>query len=161
MEWLTDSGRREREWRLRVEQRADIHDPRAECLPDGRLRCRYEWADGPRLWRFTSEEVALADSTIDWVHRGQLARPRAMPVRWLIAERISVEPAVRGADVTVRALGRMAGPSRMLHLLGHRDTAMAHRLTGLARLQADQTGSAIEAHFARPSGPAGAADSAS
>jgi hypothetical protein len=71
-----------------------------------------------------------------------------------------VEPAVNGADVTVRALGRMEGPSRLLHLLGHRDTMTARRLAELARLQADQTGSAIAAYFARPPGPVEAADSA-
>ncbi len=42
MEWLSDSGRREREWRRRVEQREDIGDLRADRLPDGGLRCRYE-----------------------------------------------------------------------------------------------------------------------
>ncbi len=67
---------------------------------------------------------------------------------------------MNGTDITVRALGRMAGPSRLLHLLGHRDTTTAHRLTELARLQADQTAAAIAAVFARPLGPVEAADSA-
>ncbi len=89
MKWLADSGRREREWRRRVEQRVDIRDPRADRLPDGGLRCRYEWADGRRVWRFTTEDVAVTENTIERVHRGQLARPRAMPVRWVITERIS------------------------------------------------------------------------
>jgi hypothetical protein len=116
--------------------------------------------DGPRVWRFTSEAVALTGNTIELVHCGQLARPRAMPVRWVITERITVEPAGSGTDLTVRALGRMAGPSRLLHLLGHRDTMTARRLAEVARLQADQTASAIAAHFASLPGPVEAADSA-
>jgi hypothetical protein len=160
MEWLTDSGRREREWRRRVEERADIRDPHADRLPDGGLRYRYEWLDGRRVWRFTVEDVAVTGNTIERFHRGQLAGRRAVPVRWVITERICVEPAVNGADVTVRALGRMEGPSRLLHLLGHRDTMTARRLAELARLQADQTGSAIAAYFARRPGPVEAADSA-
>jgi hypothetical protein len=83
-----------------------------------------------------------------------------MPVRWVIAERITVEPAAHGTDLTVRTLGRMAGPSRLLHLLGYRDTMTARRLAELARLQADQKASAIAAHFAGPPGPAETADSA-
>jgi hypothetical protein len=84
MAWLTDSGRREREWRRRAGQRADIGDPCADRLPDGGLRCRYEWADGHRVWRFTTEDVVITANTIERVYRGQLARPRAMPVRWVI-----------------------------------------------------------------------------
>jgi hypothetical protein len=160
MAWLTDSGPREREWRRRVEQRADIRDPHADRLPGGGLRCRYQWVDGPRMWRFTSEAVAGTGNTIELVQRGQLARPRAMPVRWVITERITVEPAGNGADLTVRALGRIAGPSRLLHLLGHRDTMTARRLAELVRLQADQTASAIAAHFATPPDPVEAAGSA-
>jgi hypothetical protein len=160
MAWLTDSGRREREWRRLVEQRADIRDPHADRQADGGLRYRYEWLDGRTVWRFTIEDVAVTGNTIERVHRGQLVRPRAMPVRWVITERISVEAAVHGTDITVRALGRMAGPSRLLHLLGHRDTMTADRLAELARLQADRTGSAIAAVFARPPGPVEAADSA-
>jgi hypothetical protein len=70
-----------------------------------------------------------------------------MPVRWVITESISVEPAVNGTDLTVRALGRMAGPSRLLQLLCHRDTMTAHRLAELARLQADQTAFVIAARL--------------
>jgi hypothetical protein len=160
MAWLTDAGRRERDWRRRVEQRADIRDAHADPLPGGGLRYRYEWLDGPRVWRFTSEAVAVTENTIELVHRGQLARPRTMPVRWVVTERITAEPAANGTDLTVRALGRMAGPSRLLHLLGYRDTMTARRLAELARLQADQTASAIAAHFAGPPGPAEIADSA-
>jgi hypothetical protein len=112
------------------------------------------------VWRFTSEDVAVTENTIELVHRGQLARPRAIPVHWVITERITAEPAGNGTDLTVRALGRMAGPSRLLHLLGHRDTMTARRLAELTRLQANQTSSAIAAHFAGPPGPAETADSA-
>jgi len=75
MQWLTDAGRRQQTWQRRVEPRAGIRDPRAEQLPDGRLRWRYDWTDG------------------------------------------------------------------------RRDTATTARLADMARLQADQTASAIAAHF--------------
>jgi len=68
----------------------DISDPRAGRLQDGGLRCRSEWVDGRRAWRFTTEDAAVTENTIVRVHRGQLARPRAVPVRWVITERILV-----------------------------------------------------------------------
>ncbi|MGN6681433.1 MAG: hypothetical protein ACTHKL_27010 [Streptosporangiaceae bacterium] len=147
MQWLTDAGRRQQTWQRRVEQRAGIRDPRAEQLPDGRLRWRYDWTDGRRVWRFTTEDVAATKEAIEHVYHAALAGPRAVPVRWRLNERISVKPAGNGSDVTVRVLGRMTGASRVLHVLGHRDTATTARLADMARLQADQTASAIAAHF--------------
>lgn len=160
MQRLTDSGRREREWRRQVEQREDIREPRVGHLPNRGLRCRYEWVHGRLVWRFTTEDVAVTENMIERVHRGELARPRVVPVRWIIHERITIEPAVNETGITVRVLGRMAGLSRVLYLLGYRDTATARRLTALARLQADLTTSAIAAHFARPPDLAAGTDSA-
>jgi hypothetical protein len=160
MQRLTDSDRREREWQRRVEQREDIREPSADRLPHGGLRCRYEWVHGRLVWRFTTEDVAVTENMIERIHRGKLARPRVMPVRWIIHERITIEPAVNETGITVHMLGRMAGMSRVLHLLGYRDTATARRLTELARLQADLTTSVIAAHFARPSDLAAGTDSA-
>jgi hypothetical protein len=131
---LTDAGIREREWLRQAGQRADIREPRVGRLPDGGLRYRYEWVQGPLVWRFTAEDLAVTETMIERVHRGELARPRGLPVRWVIRERISVESAVHETGVTVRVLGRMAGLSRVLHLLGYRDTEMARRLTELAGL---------------------------
>jgi hypothetical protein len=159
MERLTDSGRREREWLRQVGQREDIREPRVGRLPNGGLQCRYEWVQGRLVWRFTAEDLAVTENTIERVHRGELARPRVMPVRWVIHECISIESAVKGTDITVRVLGRMAGLSRVLHLLGYRDTTTARRLTELAGLQADLTASAIAAHFARPPDLAAGVDS--
>ncbi len=105
---------------------------------------------------FTTEDVAVTENMIERVHRGERARPRVMPVRWVINERISIEPAVNETDVTVRVLVRMAGLSRVLYLLGYRDTTTARRLTELARRQADLSTAAIAAHFARPDLGAGA-----
>src|SRR5258708_2002760 len=82
-----------------------------------------------------------------------------MPVGWVIHERTGIESAVEGTDITVRVLGRMAGLSRVLHLLGYRDTTTARRLTELAGLQADLTASAIAATFARPPDLAAGVDS--
>lgn len=120
---------------------------RVEQLPDGQLRWRYDWTDGRRVWRFTTEDVAATEVAIEHVYHASLAGPRAVPVRWRMNERISVEPAANGTDVTVRVLGRMTGASRVLHVLGHRDTATTARLAEMARLHADQTASAIAAHF--------------
>jgi hypothetical protein len=159
-ERLTDSDRREREWRRQVEQREDIREPHVGRLPNGRLRCRYEWVQGRLVWRFTTEDAAVTENMIERVHRGELARPRVMPVRWVISERISIETGINATCITVCVLGRMAGLSRVLHLLGYRDTATARRLAELARLQADLTTSAIAAHFARPPDLAAGADSA-
>ena len=150
MQRLTDSDRREREWRRQVEQREDIHQVRADRLANGGLRCRYEWVRGRLVWRFTTEDVAVTENMIERVHRGELARPRVVPVRWIIHECITMEPAVNETAITVRVLGRMAGLSRVLYLLGYRDTATAWKLTELARSQADLTAAATAAHFARP-----------
>jgi len=158
MERLTDSDRRAREWRRQVEQRDDIRGPRAGRLPNGGLRCRYEWVQGRLVWRFTTEDVAVSENMIERVHRGELARPRVMPVRWVISERISIESAVNETGITVRVMGRMAGLSRVLYLLGYRDTTTARQLTELARLQADLTTSALAAHFAKPPNQAAGAD---
>ena len=156
MRRLTDSDRREREWRRQVDQREDIREPRAGRLPNGGLRCRYEWVHGRLVWRFTTEDVAVTENMIERVHRGELARPRVMPVRWVISERILIEPAVSETGITVRVLARMAGLSSVLYLLGYRDTTTARRLAELARRHADLTTATIAAHFARPDLAAGA-----
>jgi len=153
MQWLTDSRRPEQEWRRRLEQRADISDARADHLPDGRLRCGYELSDDRHVWRVTSEDVTVTENAIQRVHRAQLVRPPAIPVRWTITEHISVEPAENGTDFTVHAEGRMAGLSRLLHVLGYRDTTTADRLGELARLHADQIAAAVAGQFAGPPGP--------
>jgi hypothetical protein len=153
---LTDSDRREREWRRQVDQREDICEPRADRLANGGLHYRYEWVQGRLVWRFTTEDVAVTENMIERVHRGDLARPRVIPVRWVINERISIEPAVNETDLTVRVLVRMAGLSRVLYRLGYRDTTTAGRLTELARRQADLTSAAIAAHFTTPDLAAGA-----
>jgi hypothetical protein len=144
---LTDSDRRERGWWRQADQREDICEPRAERLPDGGLRCRDEWVQGRLVSRFTTEDVAVTENMIERVHRGELARPRMMPVRWVISERISIEPAVNETGITVRVLVRMAGLSHVLYLLGYRDTTTARRLTELARLQAVLTSAVIAARF--------------
>jgi hypothetical protein len=66
------------------------------------------------VWRFTTEDIAVTENMIERVHRGELARPRVVPVRWIIHERITIEPTVNETGITVRVLGRMAGLSRAL-----------------------------------------------
>ncbi len=112
MERLTDSARRERAWLRRAGQREGLRESRVDRLPDGRLRRRYELALGRRVWRVTTEDVAITETTIEVVHRGELAGPRLIPVRWVITECVSAEPAEHGTDITVHALSQMSGPGR-------------------------------------------------
>lgn len=99
MERLTDSARRERAWLRRVGLREGIREPRVDRLPDGRLRRRYEWAQGRRVWRLTTEDVAFTQTTIEVVHRMELAGPRLIPVRWVITEPLFAPPdPAAGAD---------------------------------------------------------------
>jgi hypothetical protein len=79
MQRLTDSDRQEREWRRQVDQREDIREPRAGRLPNGGLRCRYEWVQGRLVWRFTTEDVAVTENMIERVHAlaGQVAARRS------------------------------------------------------------------------------------
>jgi hypothetical protein len=160
MERLTDSARRERAWLRRAGQREGLREPRVDRLPDGRLRRRYELALGRRVWRVTTEDVAMTETTIEVVHRGELAGPRLIPVRWVITERVSAEPAEHGTDITVHALSQMSGPRWVLHLLGYRDTITALWLTDQSCRHAEGTAAAIAALFAAPAGPAAGADSA-
>jgi len=78
----------------------------------------------------------------------------------VITERVSAERAEHGTDITVLALGQLAGPIRVLHLLGYGDTITAGRLVDLSRRHAEGTTAAIAALFAAPPGPAAGADRA-
>ncbi|HEX9517293.1 MAG TPA: hypothetical protein VF940_14095 [Streptosporangiaceae bacterium] len=160
MERLTDSARRERAWLRRAGQREGLRESRVDRLPDGRLRRRYELALGRRVWRVTTEDVAITETTIEVVHRGELAGPRLIPVRWVITECVSAEPAEHGTDITVHALSQMSGPGRVLHLLGYHDTITTRWLTDQSCRHAERTAAAIAALFAAPPGPAAGADSA-
>ena len=151
MERLTDSARRERAWLRRAGLREGIRELRVDRLPDGRLRRCYELAEGRRVWRITSEDVAITEATIEVVHRIDLAGRRLLlPVRLVITERVWAEPAEDGADISVLALGQMAGPRRVLHLLGYRDMITARRLTDQSGRHAEATAAAIAALFAAP-----------
>jgi hypothetical protein len=150
MERLTDSARREGAWLRRAALREGISELRVDRLPDGRLRRRYELAQGRRVWRFTSEDVAITETTIEVVHRVELAGPRLIPVRLVITERVSAEPAEHGTDISVLALGQVAGPWRVVNLLGYRDTITARWLMDQSRRDAEATAAAIAALFAAP-----------
>ena len=150
MERLTDSARRERAWLRRAGLREGIRELRVDRLPDGRLRRCYELAEGRRVWRITSEDVAITEATIEVVHRMDLAGRRLLPVRLVITERVWAEPAEDGADISVLALGQMAGPRRVLQLLGYRDMITARRLTDQSGRHAEATAAAIAALFAAP-----------
>ena len=151
MERLTDSARRERAWLRRAGLREGIREPRVDRPPDGRLRRRYELEQGRRVWRLTSEDAAFTEAAIEVVHRMDLAGPRLLPVRFVITERVSAEPAADGTDISVLAQGQIAGPRRVLHLLGYRDMITAGRLTDQSRRHAEATAAAIAALFEAPS----------
>jgi hypothetical protein len=150
MEWLTDSDRREREWRRLVEAREDIQQSSAGRLPNGGLRFDQVLRRGNLLLRHTTEDVANQEHRIDRTHRAQLAGPRMMPLRWVMKERVTVESLGDGTSITVRVRGRLAGMGRVLHLLGSRDTTTARRLTEEASRRADFRVAGVAAHFTGP-----------
>jgi hypothetical protein len=149
MAWLTDPARREREWRRLVEARADVQQWSVSHLPNGGLRFDQVVTRGNLLLRHTTEDVAIQEHSIDRAHRAQLDG-RAIPLRWVLNERVTVESREDGTDITVRVRGRLAGMSRVLHLLGYRDTATARWLTEEASSRADFRVSGVTAHFTRP-----------
>jgi hypothetical protein len=152
MGWLTDPGRREREWLRQVEAQEDIDEPSVARLPNGGLRFDYLFLRrGNVRQRHTTEDVAIQEHRIDRVHRARLTGPRAIPLRWELQQCVTVEPAGEATDVTVRIRGQMAGISRVLHLLGWRDTTTARFLTGEASRGADSFVSAVAAQFTESS----------
>jgi hypothetical protein len=147
MEWLTDPDRREREWRRLVEAREDIQQSSVGRLPNGGLRFEQVLRRGNLLMRHTTEDAAIRERRIDRTHRAELAGPRMLPLRWVMKERITVESLADGTGITVRVWGRLAGTSRVLHLLGYRDTATARQLTEEASRRADFRVCGVAAHF--------------
>ncbi len=148
MGWLTDAGRREREWLRQVKAREDIDEPSVARLPNGGLRFDYLFLRrGNVRQRHTTEDVAIQEHRIDRVHRARLTGPRAIPLRWELQQCVTVEPAGEATDITVRVQGQMAGISRVLHLLGWCDTTTARFLTEEASRGADSFVSAVVAQF--------------
>lgn len=149
MGWLTDSDRREREWLRQVEAQVDIDEPSVARLPNGGLRIDYVFLrPGELRQRHTTEDVAIQERRIGRVHRARLTGPRTISLRWELQQCITVEPAGEATDMTVRVRGQMAGMSRVLHLLGWRDTTTTRFLAEEASRGADSCVSAIIAQFA-------------
>jgi len=65
-------------------------------------------------------------------------------------ERVTVESLGDETSVTVHVRGRPVGLSRVLHLLGYRDTMMARHLEGEAARRADFRARGVAAHFTGP-----------
>jgi hypothetical protein len=148
MRWLTDSDRREREWLRQVETHEEIDETSVARLPNGGLRFDYLFLrQGNVRQRHTTQDVAIQEHRIDRVHRARLIGPRAIPIRWELQQCITVEPAGDATGITVRVRGQMAGISRVLHLLGWRDTTTARFLTEEASRGADSCVSAVLAQF--------------
>jgi len=150
MEWLTDSGRRERDWRRLVEANEDVQQPGVGRLPNGGLRFDQVLMRGNLLLHLTTEDVAIQRRRIDRSHRAQLAGPRVIPARWVMKERVTVESLGDGTNITVRVWGRMVGLSRVFHLFGYRDTTTARQLTEEGSHRADFRVCGVAAHFTGP-----------
>jgi hypothetical protein len=146
MEWLTDSDRREREWRPRVEAREDIQESSAVRLQNGGLRFQTVQALGDSMARHIIEDVAIGKHQVDRVVRGQVARGR-LRSGWMIKQRITAEWLGDATTVTVWMRGRPAGWGLVWHLLGSNDTTTARLLTREASRLADITVSAVAEHF--------------
>ena len=150
MDWLTDPDRREREWRQRAGAEEDVQQRSVSRLPGGGLRFDLVLRRGNRLFRLVTEDVAIQGHRIDRAHHAELSRPYAMPARWVMNERITVESLGDQADVTVRVWGQMKGMGRALYLFGYHDTTTARTLTEEASRRADFRISGIAARFAGP-----------
>jgi hypothetical protein len=153
MGWLTDPSRREQEWRRLVEADGSVEQSSASRLANGGVRFDQVVRHGNRLLRHTTEDVAILDDRIDRVHRAhvEFARSRTLiPLRWVMHERVTVESLGDETSVTVRVRGRPVGLSRVLHLLGYRDTMMARHLEGEAARRADFRACGVAAYFTGP-----------
>ena len=153
MEWLTDPDRREREWRRLVAAEDSVQQSSVGRLPNGGLRFDQVVLQGNRLLRHTTEDVAILEDQIDRAHRAHVvfARSRTLiPLRWVMQERVTVESLGDETSVTVRVRGQPAGLSRVLHLLGYRDTMMARHLEEEATRRADFRARGVAAEFTGP-----------
>ena len=122
-------------------------------MPNGGLRFDQVVLQGNRLLRHTTEDVAIVEDRIDRAHRAhvEFARSRALiPFRWVMQERVTVESLGDETSVTVRVRGRPVGLSRVLHLLGYRDTMIARHLEGEAARRTDFRARGVAAHFTGP-----------
>jgi hypothetical protein len=146
MEWLTDSDRREREWRRQVEAREDIQKSSAARLQNGGLRFQTVQALGNSTARYVIEDVAIGQHQTDRIIRAQVARGRFRS-GWMIRQRITAEWLGDATTVTVRMRGRPSGWGLVWHLLGSNETTTARFLTEEASRLAGITVSAVAEHF--------------
>jgi hypothetical protein len=149
MEWLTDSDRREREWRRQAEAREDLQESRVIRLPNGRLRFETVLVRGDLQARHIIEDLAIQEHRIDRIIRGQAER-RNRRSRWVVKQRITIESLGDATNVTVRMWGRPVGRSLARHLLlGSNDPTTARLLTEEASRLADFVVSGVAGHFTR------------
>lgn len=147
MEWLTDSDRREREWRRQDEARDDMQELRVVRLPNGGLRFESVLVRGDLVARHVIEDVAIQQHRIDRILRGQAARRRRRS-RWVVKQRVTAEWLGDATSVTVRTRGRPVGWSLARHLLlGSNDTTTARLLADEASRLANFVVSGVADHF--------------
>jgi hypothetical protein len=147
MGWLTDSDRREREWRRRVEAQEEIQESSVSRLQNGGMRFETVQVRGDLLARHVIEDVAIGEHKIDRILRGQAARRRRCS-RWVVKQRITAERLGDATTVTVRMWGRPVGWSLARHLLlGSNDTTTARLLTDEASRLANFVVSGVADRF--------------
>lgn len=147
MGWLSDSGRREREWRRQVEARGDIQESSVTRLQNGGMRLETVQVLADTTARHVIEDVAIGEHSIDRIIRGQATRGHRRS-RWVVKLRITAERLGDGTTVTVRMRGRPTGWSLAWHfLLGSHDVASARLLTDEACRLADLVVSGVADQF--------------
>jgi hypothetical protein len=149
MAWLTDSDRREQEWRRRVNARPDVQEPQVTRLPRGGLRFEQITVQRSVTAHQVVEDVAIGDRRIDRILRGQVTSPHFLGRgRWVVKQCITVESLADAASITVRARGRPVGPTLVHQYLGSSDTIWGRFLTQQASEWADSVIADVASHFA-------------
>jgi len=149
MGWLTDSDRREQEWRRRVQAHADIREASDIRLPNGRLHFESVHVHGDWTIRQIVEDVAIQERRIERILRGQATRPNFPGrSRWAVKQRITVESLGDATNIKVWTRGRPVGTSLVLYFLLD-DLALGRFLTEQASQIADSYASDIASHFVR------------
>ena len=80
-----------------------VGEPSVAALPDGGLRFKHAHMQRNRLTRYRADDVAVAHNRIDRIHRVQQTRPRTMPVRWVMRERITATARALANEAAYRA----------------------------------------------------------
>lgn len=151
MRWLSDSGRREANWRSQTTFLESLPAWRVTQRRNGGLAFDYVQINGGTVVRRTVKDVAITPRRIErtiLVRQTTRTAPRLRRrSSWLYRQSIQVEPAGDAAGVRIRVRGRPARLTIVTHFLLGEDSAQALRLTRLADKLADSTASALQRQF--------------